>query len=61
MWCPCDGRTGIMQTARWKEEEGRREQLRAAKTWEVVERDVEMGLKRPEGAVLGGVKAGRGW
>ena len=37
------------------------EEKRKVEVREVVERDVEMGLKRPEGAVLGGVKAGRGW
>ena len=37
-------------------EEKRKEQVS-----EDVEKDVEAGLAKPPGALLGGVKAGRGW
>lgn len=50
----------------WKDEEeerrGREEEARRGeKVSEGVERDVEAGLAKPGAAVLGGVKAGRGW
>ncbi|KAF2114498.1 hypothetical protein BDV96DRAFT_99161 [Lophiotrema nucula] len=50
----------------WKDEEKERqreeEELRKRQQLnEKVEKDVEAGLPKPPGAVLGGVKAGRGW
>jgi hypothetical protein len=50
----------------WKDEE--KEKLRAIeqekakeKVTQRVEEDVELGLMKPPGALLGGAKAGRGW
>ncbi|KAF2476998.1 uncharacterized protein BDR25DRAFT_276641 [Lindgomyces ingoldianus] len=50
----------------WKDEEKERvrreeEEARKGEVKEKVERDVELGLAKPGAAVLGGVKAGRGW
>jgi hypothetical protein len=50
----------------WKDEEREKaakleEQKAREKLSEGVEKDVEGGLQKPGAAVLGGVKAGRGW
>lgn len=46
-----------------REEEMRKEEeeRRVREVGERVERDVEAGLAKPAGVVLGGAKAGRGW
>jgi hypothetical protein len=50
----------------WKDEEEEKrtrekEATLSEKVSESVEKDVEAGLAKPPGALLGGVKAGRGW